>query len=339
MTDDVNRERFPLLAFRPVFKRIRWGGRRLQTLLGKPLGDGGDYAESWEVSTHPDGLSVVDGGPHDGRTLAELVRSHPEELLGLHRRADDFPLLCKFLDAHDRLSVQVHPDDARAQQSQPGENGKTEAWVILDAEPHSRLFTGLNSGVDRESLSAAIKAGSVEDCLHDYAVSPGDCVFMPAGTVHAIGEGILLAEVQQSSNLTYRLYDWGRVGTDGSPRELHVEEALGCIDFTRGPVDPVTPEVISERDPRTERLVDCPQFSIRRHTSSAPFEIVTGNAFRVLMTLAGEADVSASDDCRHVRCGDTLLAPASCPPVRVEPCGRDALVLLEAGPGETDADL
>ena len=322
-----------LLAFHPVLKRIRWGGRRLGDALGKPIGEETDYAESWEVSTHPAGMSTVSGGPFDGTTLTTLVQTRPGDLLGPDVSDHDFPLLIKFLDAHDRLSVQVHPNNAQAARFQPGENGKTEAWVILDAAPGSRLFVGLKQGITPDVLQAALETGRVEDCLHSYNVSPGDCIFIPAGTVHAIGEGILLAEIQQSSNLTFRLYDWGRVGSDGLPRELHISQALECIDFERGPVDPVQPRVISERSPRSELLVDCEQFWIRRHTASAPFDLETAGWFRVLMVLRGAADISAGNDCLRQRCGGTVFVPACCAGVRCEPLAGDDLVVLEASVG------
>jgi len=355
MTEPASSPAVGLLEFHPVLKRMRWGGRRLETVLGKPIGEESDYAESWEVSCHPDGLSVIRGGPFDGRTLQALVEEHPEAVLGprrvrsdrlqpvkgpaeaghyehpAHRRGDEFPLLIKLLDAGDRLSVQVHPDDEQAAAFQPGENGKTEAWVILDAAPHSLLFAGLKPGVDRDRFRESIADGTVAESLHSFRVSPGDCVYVPAGTVHAIGEGILLAEVQQSSNLTFRLYDWGRLGSDGKPRPLHVDEALACIDFTRGPVDPVSPRVISESDPRSELLVRCPYFEMRRHTATTPFELATEESLRVLMVVEGSAEITAGDDRRRLGKGRTLLVPACCGSVRIAPDGGAAVVLDVSG--------
>ncbi len=319
-----------LLQFTPVLKRIRWGGRRLETDLGKTLGDGDDFAESWEISAHENGVSILDGGPLDGMTLPELARRYPDELLGPHRRSDVFPLLVKFLDAHDRLSVQVHPNDEQAARYQPGENGKTEAWVILTAEPGSRLYTGLKTGVDRETLLAAINNGTLEDCLHSITVSAGDCVFLPAGTVHAIGEGILLAEIQQSSNLTFRLYDWGRVGADGQPRLLHIQEALACIDFDRGPVSPVTPTILSGAESKSERLVQCPYFEIQRHTSSTPFRLAPRETFQVVMMLRGAADISTQSERAAVSRGGTILIPACETEVAITPTGPENVILLEA---------
>ena len=320
---------YPLLKFLPVLKRIRWGGRRLQTVLEKNLGEGNDFAESWEVSCHPDGLSVVDGGPFDGRTLESLVKRDAESILGANCRGDEFPLLIKLLDANDRLSVQVHPNDQQAAQFPPGENGKTEAWVILDVRPESRLYVGLKTGVDRSRLKQALDDETVAECLHTYTVSAGDCVFIPAGTVHAIGEGVLLAEVQQSSNLTFRLFDWGRFGTDGQPRPLHIEQALACIDFDRGPVDPVVPAMIADENPRTELLVNCPFFEMRRHTSASEFAIRTHGSFHVLLVLDGEATFSVENDHVTLRTGETLLTPACHPSVEIAP-GNDAVVVLDA---------
>lgn len=330
-----------ILRFEPVLKRIRWGGRRLGTVLGKPIGDESDYAESWEVSCHPNGPSIVSRGPHAGTPLPELVSEFPNELLGENRHAtasvgrrtgETFPLLIKFLDAADRLSVQVHPDDEQAQQFEPGANGKTESWVILDAKPGSRLFVGLKPDVNAARLRAALDAGAVEDCLHSYEVNAGDCVFIPARTVHAIGEGILLAEIQQSSDITFRLYDWGRVGADGRPRELHIEEALACIDFDRGPVNPVSPRVISDNDPRSELLVESEYFTTRRHTSDTPFTLEAARSFRVLMMLDGTATVSTNDDKCELEKGASALVPACCGAVEVRPQGRGVTLLEATGP-------
>jgi len=202
------------LKFTPILKRIRWGGRRLGDVLNKPIAAFSDYAESWEICDHGADQSVVENGPWRGKTLQQLVREHADELLGKHRNLSQFPLLLKFLDAHDRLSLQVHPNDAQARRFVPGECGKTEAWVILAADPGSCIYAGLKAGVDERALREALAQGTVEQRLHRLTVVAGDCLYIPAGTVHAIGEGILLAEVQQSSDLTFRLFDWNRVGPD-----------------------------------------------------------------------------------------------------------------------------
>jgi mannose-6-phosphate isomerase len=181
------------LSFEPILKRLIWGGRRLETVLGKRLGDGSDYAESWEVSDHGEDVSKVADGPLAGATLRQLLRERPTELLGsalaTHRQ---FPLLVKFIDAHQVLSVQVHPDDERGH-SLAGDNGKTETWVVIHAEPGSVIYAGLNPGVTRADFAHAIETGTVEPLLHRFPARPGDCIFIPAGTVHAIGAGVMLA--------------------------------------------------------------------------------------------------------------------------------------------------
>jgi len=290
------------LVFRPILKRIRWGGRRLGDLLNKPIGPEADYAESWEVADHGDDQSIVTRGEFFGQTLHALVERQNVPLLGRHRGRQQFPLLVKFLDASDVLSVQVHPDDRLAKEFDATENGKTEAWVILDAAPESELYVGLKAGVTADDLRAALADGTIEKLLHRINVQAGDCVFVPAGTVHAIGAGVLLAEIQQSSDLTFRLYDWGRVGSDGQPRELHIEPALRCIDFDRGPVGPVEPTVLPS-DHTLEELVRSPHFVLRRHRSREPFSIPPDDTCHVLVSLSGSGRLLCHDESRDNEVG------------------------------------
>ena len=322
------------LRFRPLLKRIRWGGTRLGNVLGKPIGSESDYAESWELCDHGTDQSVVDGGEWNGLTLRQLMAMHGRQLCGNERRLTQFPLLVKFLDASDRLSVQVHPNDVQARFFNPRENGKTEAWVILDAQPNSRIFAGLKRGIDPFRLQRHLAAGTVEECLHSYPVRAGDCVFIPAGTVHAIGEGILLAEVQQSSDLTFRLHDWGRLGADGQPRPLHIEESLACIDFDRGPVNPMVPRRLNRT---SEELVSSEFFTLHRHALSDSFRIACDGRFHALLVLGGSGTLACDDIEQPLQAGSTLLLPAICPPVLVEPRGE--LILLDAflPPVATDA--
>ncbi|MGH7201883.1 MAG: type I phosphomannose isomerase catalytic subunit [Planctomycetaceae bacterium] len=316
----------PLLEFDPILKRIRWGGRRLGRVLGKPIGEEPDYAESWEIADHGDDQSVVRSGPWQGWTLSRLVTEQGRELLGRHAGREQFPLLIKFLDASDRLSVQVHPDDRQAKRYDPRENGKTEAWVILDAEPGSRIYAGLNAGVDRARLRRHLDEGAVEECLHSFPAATGDGVFIPAGTVHAIGEGVLLAEIQQSSDITFRLYDWGRVDRDGNPRELHIDQALDCIDFDRGPVAPVTPQTIGDHG--AEELVRCEHFVLQRRRTDRPFHISSGDRCHVLMTLDGSADAICDGEAARLDRGKTVLMPAGAGDLQIEPAGT--MTLLDA---------
>lgn len=314
------------LVFEPIIKRIRWGGVRLGTVLGKPIGDAQDAAESWEIADQPAGRSVVARGPFQGQTLSNLLLNQPVDLFGSACRYQQFPLLIKFLDANDRLSLQVHPNDQLAREYGPEQNGKTEAWVILESVPGSQLFAGLKSGVGPADLEAAVKSNRLEDVVHQFEVQRGDVVFVPAGTVHAIGEGILLAEVQQQSNLTFRLHDWGRLGTDGKPREIHIEDSLRCADFDRGPVNTVQPERI-ESDHELQQLVSCDHFVIRRHVVTQPTEFLPADMFRVLMVLEGRGRLVCEAETYDLPTGQTLLLPASCPEVSCIPAER--LTILE----------
>lgn len=307
------------LKFHPLLKRLRWGGRRLGDVLGKPIGAEADYAESWELCDHGDDQTLVADGALAGWSLGRLVRERPVELLGRHAGARQFPLLIKFLDAHDRLSVQVHPDDEQASRLDAGDRGKTEAWVILAADAGSCLFAGLKRETTAGALRRALQQGSVETCLNRIEVAAGDCLFIPAGTVHAIGEGILLAEVQQASDVTFRLFDWNRVGGDGRPRTLHVDESLACIDFARGPVGVVQPVARHQDDGLLESLVACPFFSIRRHTISRPLAIADDGRCRILIGLGGAADCTGGGERQSLRVGQTVLIPAAAMPAQVVP--------------------
>jgi mannose-6-phosphate isomerase len=321
-----------LLRFHPLLKRNRWGGRRLATVLEKPIGPEPDYGESWEISDHGDAQSLVDGGPFDGWSLTRLVTEHAKELLGRHADRTQFPLLIKFLDAHDRLSLQVHPNDALAREFDVTENGKSEAWIVIDAAPDSRLFAGLKVGVTPEGFKRHLAAGTVADCLHVIPAKPGDCIYIPAGTVHAIGEGILLAEVQQSSDLTFRLHDWDWLDDDGKPRELHVGNSLLCTDWNRGPVDPVTPVSVLDSSHETsshdvEQLVACEHFVIQRHRASTSFSIPSEDRFRILIALEGTATLRCDQQTVPLPRGGTVLIPAAAEVVEVDP--TEPVVLLE----------
>jgi mannose-6-phosphate isomerase len=218
------------LRFHPFLRPMVWGGRKLEN-WNKRLPTPDPYGESWDLSDHALHASVVVCGPRTGKTLRQLMEQERDAVLGqIQALRRTFPWLVKFLDAKDWLSVQVHPDDRQAERLWPGEGGKTEAWFVLEAEPGSRIYAGLLPGVDEARFRAALAAGRVGECLHQFAPRPGDCVFLPAGTVHAVGGGVLMAEVQQTSDATFRLFDWNRRDAAGKARTLHIEEGLACID-------------------------------------------------------------------------------------------------------------
>lgn len=306
------------LVFTPYLRPMVWGGRRLGDVLGKALPAGGTWGESWEVSVHPSHPTVVAEGPLAGRSLTWICQHHREELFGADRR-EAFPLLIKYLDANDLLSVQVHPDDDKAMKLAKEPFGKTEAWVVLAADPGGRIFAGLKPGVDRAALERALKEGHVERCLHSFAPKPGDCLFLRAGTVHAVGGGVLMAEVQQSSDATLRLYDWDRPGPDGKPRPLHVAESLEAIDWTAGPLEPVRGTAV----PEGERLVECGYFVIDRYEVRSMLESPYGEKLTVWMVLEGAAELRASGGYRRAfAAGHTVVVPAAARGVSWQPVPR-----------------
>ena len=271
------------LRFRPIFRQYLWGGERLKTLLHKPAPSEGPCAESWEICDHGVDQSIVEFGPLAGTTLGQLVHERGRDLLGRHHPQPQFPLLVKLLDAAQSLSVQVHPDDALAATLTPPDLGKTEAWVVLASEPGSVIYAGLKPGVDHNALEAAIRQGHCETCLHVIHPKPGNCVFVPAGTVHALGAGLLIAEIQQSSDVTYRLFDWNRKGPDGQPRPLHIDRGLDATDFDRGPIAIQPPRPTNR--PEAARLVECEKFWLDRLTFSNPISIGGDGRCHILVVL------------------------------------------------------
>ena len=312
------------LRFAPVLREYIWGGRRLAE-LGKPLRDGDHYAESWEIVDHGDDQSIVAHGPFAGSKLHDLVLSHGAALFGRHHPQRQFPLLFKFLDCQRTLSVQVHPNDEQAAKLDPPDLGKTEAWVVLAAEPGSRIYAGLKPGIDRATLERKLARGEVEACLHQFEPKVGDCVLIEAGTVHALGAGLLVAEIQQASDTTYRLFDWNRVDRDGKPRPLHIEEALDTIDYSRGPVDPRQPQPTEQ--PNVERLVSCDKFVLDRWRIRDGRRLVSENRFHILAVIEGQATLQSEKGAYKLRRGDTLLVVACCHEVEIEP--QDSAVLLD----------
>jgi mannose-6-phosphate isomerase len=304
------------LVFQPYLRPQIWGSRRLGQDLGKTLPAEGTFGESWEISAHPHHLSCVAEGPMRGLRLVDLWQSHARELTG----RDDaprakFPWLIKFLDCHEQLSVQVHPSDRIARELLGDEMGKTEAWVVLSAEPSGQIQAGLKPGITEAELVRHIEAGTVGECLHRFTPRPGDCIFLPAGTVHAVGGGVVLAEVQQSSDATFRLFDWNRLGPDGKPRALHRAEALRSIDWSAGPVAPVMPRPLPELAPgvRGESLVSCKHFRLDRYRISAALPNPYPERMSIWMLIGADAELRSVDGRYHreFRPGETVLIPAS----------------------------
>jgi len=312
------------LQFKPLLKEYLWGGRRLGTVLGKPLGAGDHYAESWEVVDHGADQSVVAGGPLAGKTLHELVTQQGESLFGRHHPQRQFPLLFKFLDAQQTLSVQVHPNDAQGARLSPPDLGKTEAWVVLAAAPGSKIYAGLKPGIDRGMLERKLANGTCDVCLHQFEPQVGDCVFLQAGTVHALGAGLVIAEIQQSSNTTYRLFDWNRVDRDGKPRQLHIQESLDTIDFARGSVGPQRPQPTDR--PHVERLVACDKFVLDRWQIDGPQSCGGDGRCHILAVVGGSVSFAGAGQSIVLVSGNTMLIPATCQHLMIEPQGRAVML-------------
>ncbi|MEM8666561.1 MAG: type I phosphomannose isomerase catalytic subunit [Planctomycetota bacterium] len=299
-------EPYPV-RFRPVFKRTIWGGRRLNEQLGKSIGPESDYAESWEVVDHGDDQSVVDGGPLDGLTLNQLIVEHDNWLLGSGAQSKTFPLLLKYLDCNRVLSVQVHPDDAYGATMPKPDLGKTEAWYIVAADPESKVYAGLQPGVDRKTLQEAIAAGQAEQVLHAFHPQPGDVIYIPAGTVHALGAGLLVAEIQQSSDTTFRLFDWNRVDADGNARPLHLEQGLEVSDYETGPVEPrrVDPMVTG-----WQNVVASDKFLLRLLATGST-SLAGDGEFHIVTVPKGNATLVTGEETILLNAGETLLLPAA----------------------------
>ncbi len=305
------------LRFEPNYRRYIWGGRRLESILGKRLEEDGNYAESWEIVDHGPDQSVVAAGRFAGVELGTIVREHGLELLGRHHPQPSFPLLFKFLDARERLSVQVHPDDEMAAQLDPPQRGKTEAWVILATEPYSVVYAGLKRGFGREVLRHEVAQGTTEVCLHEMTPGVGDCIFLPAGVVHAAGAGLLIAEIQQASDVTYRLFDWNRVGKDGKSRELNIAQGLEAINYDMAPVAPQTPQPTGLAF--VERLVQCEKFVLDRWRLSEPHPIGGDDRFHIVAVIEGSVVVDGDPGGQPLQLGQTALLPAAAGAVTLSP--------------------
>ncbi len=316
------------LRLLPLYKHAVWGGRRFATVFGRDLGPGDDFAESWEVCDHADDQSVVEYGPVAGATLHELVVREGEDLLGRHHPQQRFPLLLKYLDARRRLSVQVHPDDATAARMQLPDVGKTEAWVILDAGTDSAIWAGFERPVDRESLRKAIRSNQLESLLHRFRPVAGQCVFLPAGTVHALGDGLMVVEIQQSSDVTFRLHDWNRLGPDGRPRALHMEKGLEAIDYSQGPVGPHPAQPTAS--PHVERLVECEKFVLDRWQFQVPLAAGGDLRCHIITLLEGAIALEGDPSGEPLPQGRTVLLPTAAGAVRLAPMNNAPAVVLDA---------
>lgn len=303
------------LIFEPIFKPKIWGGRRLESRLSKRLPPEVAVGESWEVADLEDDQSVVRDGPARGQSLGQLVMEWGSQLLGPAELFEGrFPLLIKYLDARQHLSVQVHPDPAMARRLGGNVRVKNEAWYVIASEPDGCIYRGFGPGVTRDDFVAAIENGTVEAILNRIAVKPGQAYFLPSGTVHALGAGVLVAEVQTPSDITYRVYDWNRVDpATGRQRPLHVEQALQCAAFE--PVDPASERRAHVADAwsTATRLITCDSFTLERMQICEGVEQpVRYDHLVIWMVLEGRGEVRWRSAARPVEfaTGDTLVLPA-----------------------------
>ncbi len=311
------------LIFKPIFKPRIWGGRKIQTRLDKPLPPNVNIGESWELADLENDQSVVASGPMEGRTLRELLAEWGDDSLGgIPLFEERFPLLIKYLDAREHLSVQVHPDAALAAQLGGSVRVKNEAWYIVEADADGCIYRGLVDGVTPDQFKKALSDGRVEKLLNRIPVRAGDAYYLPSGTVHALGGGVLVAEVQTPSDTTYRVYDWDRVDqATGQPRELHIDEAMRCINFGDQNIEGEERSHVASVWTTITRLVTCESFIIERVRmvegldQDIPYEQLV-----VWMVLEGRAVVSWDDGKSRldVSRGDTVLIPAGANQCRLQ---------------------
>src|SRR5271154_3896714 len=282
-------------TFHPIFKERIWGGREIEKLYGKKLPAGKVIGESWEISDRPGDESIIANGQFAGKSLRWLMENHARELLGDAKpaAAGRFPLLCKILDARDKLSLQVHPPAAKAAELK-GEP-KTEMWFIADAAPGAELFVGLKHGVTRAEFEKKIADGSVADCFHRVPVRAGDTMFLPSGRVHAIGAGLVIFEIQQNSDTTYRVFDWNRVGLDGKPRELHVAQSLASIGFNDFEPKLVETKFVTDGKIQKRSLVNDPLFNVETwKMDSGAGGFLKPNKLQIIAVTSGEIEIKSS---------------------------------------------
>ncbi|MBQ2298438.1 MAG: class I mannose-6-phosphate isomerase [Bacteroidaceae bacterium] len=319
---------YPFL-FEPNLHAVVWGGKRLCPYKGLPLDDA-PIGESWEVSAVPSSTSVISNGAFAGQLLTDVLSRFPEAILGdavAKKYGNQLPLLVKFIDAEQDLSIQVHPDDGMAQRVH-GKFGKSEIWYVIDAKPGSFLYAGFKNEISPEEYKKKVADGTVTEVLAKHEVRAGDVFYLPAGRVHAICGGILLAEVQQSSDVTYRIFDYNRPGMDGKPRELHTELAAEALDFH---VEDDYRTQYSNLSNRANRVIDSPYFSVRVTELSEPFHrnLVKYDSFIISMCIKGDCKIRirATQDEILLREGYSTLIPASIADYDVIPLDRKTRIL------------
>lgn len=319
------------LVFQPIFKERVWGGRDLERLFAKPLPAGKSIGESWEISDRPGDESVVIHGPLAGKTLRWLMQEFPHEMLGAARAAANgrFPILCKILDARDKLSLQVHPPAAKAMELR-GEP-KTEMWFVADAMPGAELYVGLKRGVTRSEFERRIADGTVAECFHRAPVRAGDAMFLPSGRVHAIGAGLVIFEIQQNSDTTYRVFDWNRVGLDGKPRALHVAQSLGSINFKDFEPPLVQSQFTPDGNGRSRPIVRDALFNVDHvELTSGARAVLNGGRLQILAIVRGSVAAQGGGETVTLGAGQFCVLPAELERIELPANTDTSLLRVEA---------
>jgi mannose-6-phosphate isomerase len=301
------------LTFDPLFQERIWGGSKLAELFGKNVPPNKRIGESWEIVDRPEAQSIVREGPLSGRSLHDLWVNFREELFGKVPDEPRFPLLIKLLDAQEKLSLQVHPPQEIAESL--GGEAKTEFWYVAAAEPNAEIFVGLRKSMTRDQFEDAVHSGTVADCVHAIRMKSGAAMFLPSGRFHAIGAGNLVVEVQQNSDTTYRVFDWNRVDDQGKPRQLHVDQALQCIDFNDVAPKPITP--------RGELLARHQLFEVQKWNPKSARDIAPLGQFAIVLCLTGALQSAGVDFTP----GDFFLVPASLRDRSIQPRGEGTSLL------------
>lgn len=299
------------LKFEPIYQYRLWGGRKLEHFLSEPLPKGEPIGEAWILSDRKDHASKVADGDLKGYSITKLMDEYPVELMGkLANRFSKFPLLLKFLDCNEVLSVQVHPSDNQTSYIPKGETGKTEAWIVLETTKESRIYAGLRGGTNEQNLREAIKGQRVAKKLHSFVPKIGDAIFIQSGTVHTLG-GTVVFEIQENSDVTFRLFDWDRTDPKtGEPRALQLDDALACIDYNQVGICPIDPLPDPKNPDSKEQLFNCRYFIVCRTTTDLPFTVGKINEPTVLVCLDGKGKINFFENNYPMVKGDVFILPA-----------------------------
>ncbi|WP_133689030.1 type I phosphomannose isomerase catalytic subunit [Maribacter spongiicola] len=313
------------LKFRPILKERLWGGTKLKEVFGKPI-ESDITGESWELSTVKGDISVVANGSLAGKSLQDLIDSNAEELLGksvVERFGKEFPILIKFIDAKQDLSIQLHPNDALAKERHDS-FGKTEMWYIMDADPKAELIVGFNKDVTKEEYAESIANDTLLDLLNYEEVKEGDTFFINTGKIHAIGAGVMLAEIQQTSDVTYRVFDFNRKDKEGNLRELHTDLALDAVDYEKKDDFKVA---YGHNKNEVNTMVDCPYFKTNfiELTENLDLDTTQRDSFTIFMCVGGEAKISTDEGEVSIKSGETALLPASTQIIKLQSTGAKLL--------------